>query len=92
MTTMKNIIDRESLILRLNKMDIKVVGTTEDFNGSKGGIWISAEEPQNTHFFDYYAMGRTYDCGVRTSLVELLDKLGWYAEWEDAGTIMLWKS
>lgn len=88
---MNKTIDRDTLIEGIEKMGIKIVGMTEDFDGSVGGVWISAEEPENIYFFDYYAMGASYDCGVRTSLSELLDKIGWYAEWNDPGTVMLWK-
>ena len=82
---------RETLIKNLEKKGIIVRGTTEEFNNVYGGIWISAEEPDNEFYFDYYAMSSTYDLGVRATLVDFLQKRGWYAEWNDPGTMMLWE-
>ena len=82
---------RETLIKNLEKKGIIVRGTTEEFNNVDGGIWISAEEPDNEFYFDYYAMNRSYELGVRVTLVDFLQKRGWYAEWNDPGTTMLWE-
>lgn len=83
--------DRETVLKNLLYKGIKVVGTTEDFDGSEGGIWLSAEEPQNTFFFDYYTSSRTYELGIRKTFSDQLQSLGWYAEWHDPGTLMLWR-
>jgi len=69
--------------------------TTEAFDGTKGGIWTSGEDhlpAEDGHsLFDYYAENYSmYTIGVHVEIVELLDEQGWYAEWYDAGTIMLW--
>lgn len=82
--------DREKLIKNLERKGLRIVGLSEDFNGDEGGIWLSAEEQENIHFFDYYSMSRTYELGVRKTFSEFLLKRGWFAEWNDPGTIMLW--
>jgi hypothetical protein len=69
--------------------------TTEEFNGSNGGIWTSGEDGLEAKdgfpLFNYYAQGNLYELGVHTEIYEFLEKHGWYAEWYDAGTIMLWQ-
>lgn len=69
--------------------------TTEQFNGNKGGIWTSGEDdlPAKDGFplFNYYGEGKRYELGVHTEIYSFLEKHGWYAEWYDAGTIMLWQ-
>jgi len=84
-------IDREKLITLLENKGIVVRGLSEEFDGMDGGIWISAEEPQNEFYFDYYAMSSSYELGVDKSLDRFLEKRGWYAEWYDPGTIFLWE-
>jgi hypothetical protein len=73
----------------LETKGVKVVGTTEQFrNESEGeGIWINAEE---SNLFDYYSerWGNTF--GVEPKLNEQTEKRGWFYEWYDAGTMMLW--
>jgi len=69
--------------------------TSEDFNGAEGGIWTGGEDhlpAKDGHsLFDYYAEDYArYDIGVHKEIGELLEKQGWYAEWYDAGTVMLW--
>jgi len=69
--------------------------TTEQFSGSKGGIWTSGEDnlpaKDGKSLFDYYADGGKYELGVHKEIGDLLLKHGWYAEWYDCGTIMLWE-
>jgi len=84
-------VDREKLITLLENKGIVVRGLSEEFDGMDGGIWISAEEPQNEFYFDYYAMSSSYELGVDKSLDGFLEKRGWYAEWYDPGTIFLWE-
>ena len=69
--------------------------TTEEFDGCNGGIWTSGEDnlPAKDGFplFDYYGEGNRYELGVHTEIYNFLEKHGWYAEWHDCGTIMLWE-
>jgi hypothetical protein len=68
--------------------------TTEEFDGSKGGIWTSGEDglPAKDGFnlFNYYGEGKRYELGVHTEIGTFLEKHGWFAEWYDCGTVMLW--
>jgi hypothetical protein len=69
--------------------------TTEEFDGGKGGIWTSGEDglagKDGFALFNYYAEGKCYQFGVHTEIYNFLEKHGWYAEWYDCGTIMLYE-
>jgi hypothetical protein len=61
----------------------------------KGGIWLSGENgltnKKGKKLFNYYAEDRkNYELGVLNEIYSFLENRGWYAEWYDAGTIMLW--
>lgn len=92
-------ISREKLIAKLEKAYPDMfLRTTEEFSGSKGGIWTSGEEPPEDKdglpLFDYWAedyQEKYYVFGVRVHLHNFLKRNGWYGEWHDAGTMMLWK-
>jgi hypothetical protein len=84
----------------MNKLEKKYpnlfMRTTEEFNGSEGGIWSSAENGDEAKdgfpLFEYYTENHTrYELGVHNEIYEFLEKYGWYAEWNDPGTIMFWK-
>ena len=67
--------------------------TTEEFDGSKGGVWVSGEDGQSLggkRIFNYYAEGKAYELGVLVKFEQAINKLGWYSEWYDTGTMMLW--
>ncbi len=88
-------ITREKLIAKLKKAYPNMfLKTTEEFDGSEGGIWTSGEESPDDRtglpLFDYYAESESYEFGVRTHFVNFLERQGWFAEWHDAGTMMLW--
>lgn len=86
---------REKLMKQLEtKWKIDFVSTTEDFSGSPGGIWLSGEDSvemkDGSNMFDYYCeRHNTYTFGVHKTMHKWLQDRGWYAEWNDAGTIML---
>jgi hypothetical protein len=86
-------LDREDTIKWIKKyMDF--VRTTEDFNGSQGGIWVSGEdgdEYKGATIYDYYTSGKSYELGVNIKWEKELNKRGWYSEWYDAGTVMIWE-
>jgi hypothetical protein len=86
-------LDRDDMIKWIEKyMDF--VRTTEEFNGSQGGIWVSGEnmdEYKGRVIYDYYSedyKNRTF--GVDNKWEKELNKKGWYSEWHDAGTSMIW--
>jgi len=84
---------------RKNVMDflktrLKFVRTSEQFDGTLGGIWVSAENCETLDgldIFDYYAESSLYEIGVLNKFVKELDKLGWYCEYYDPGTVMIWE-
>ena len=73
--------------------DPQIAGTADEFHGCKEtgrGLWLSGEEGNlidGISAFDYYG----YDGGVNPEMRKWLDERGWYAEWNDAGTVMLVK-
>lgn len=87
---------RSQVIKLLEKKYPKMMlNLSEDFNGTEGGIWTSGEDhlsaKDDYSLFNYYSEDHTrYDLGVHKEIGELLEKHGWYAEWYDAGTVMLW--
>ncbi len=89
---------RNDLILLLTKTYPKMfLRTTEDFDGSKGGIWTSGEDgllgKNGLPLFDYWNQDTKevfYQMGVNKELVNLLDTHGWYCEHYDSGTIMIY--
>ena len=83
---------RERLIHLLRDKGIVVRGNSEEFDITMtNGIWVSAEEEENEFYFNYYGSHATYELGVHRNLDVYLEKRGWYAEWNDPGTIFLWE-
>ena len=86
-------LDREDMMAWIAK-SMDFVSTTEEFNGSKGGIWVSGEngdEYKGRVIYAYYSedyKNRTF--GVDNRWEKELNKRGWYSEWHDAGTSMIW--
>jgi len=67
--------------------------TTEEFDNSTGGIWVSGEDGQSIggkRIYSYYSEGKAYEFGVLVRYEKAINKLGWYSEWYDAGTVMIW--
>lgn len=88
------VIDRDEMIKWIQQY-MKLVKTTEEFDGSAGGIWVSGENMdlfKGKRIYDYYNETRAYDLGVLSSWEKELDKRGWYSEWYDAGTVMIWQN
>jgi hypothetical protein len=85
--------DRKAMMKWIEKY-INSVKTTEEFNGSEGGIWVSGEDPsykyKGMRIYDYYVNSKSYELGVLASWEKELNKRGWYSEWYDAGTVMIW--
>lgn len=76
----------------LKAKGVKVNGLASEFFSEpidNEGLWISGEGCPT--LFNYYSE-RWYDSfGVEPKLNEFVEDNGWYFEWYDAGTIMLWK-
>lgn len=90
---------RDDLITELEKRYPKqTFRTSEEFNGSEGGVWTSGEDCGQLHaglpLFNYYSQdggSESYVFGIRTFLHEWLEENGWYCEWYDAGTIIIYE-
>jgi hypothetical protein len=77
--------DRETVIDMLKDFGAHVCGTTEEFDGREGGVWASGERGDA---FDYYGYADTL--GVRPDLCAALERAGWFAEFYDGGTVMVY--
>jgi len=73
---------------------MKFVKTSKEFNGDDGGIWVSGENEdryKGKQIYDYYVQDpKNYELGVLKDWEKELNKRGWYSEWYDAGTVMIW--
>jgi len=92
-------LNRDQLIELLEKKYSKLKPrTTEEFDGSPDGIWIAGDDSSITakdgkRLFDYHTQDRTelkYIMGVHKEFNQVLANAGWYGEWYDAGTLMVW--
>ncbi len=85
---------REELMTFLKEYIKSGVRTTEEFSSnSKGGVWVSGEdmsEYQGDVIYDYYAESSLYEFGVLVEFESILQQHGWYSEWYDAGTVMIY--
>lgn len=85
-------LDRDEMMKFIDK-HMRIAGTSEEFNGSEGGIWVSGEDTyefKGKVIYDYYAEGSGYELGVNVKWEKELNKRGWYSEWYDAGTVQIW--
>jgi len=86
-------LDRDQMIEWLEK-NLEFVSTSEDFDGSQGGIWVSGEngdQYKGKRIYDYYSEDyKNREFGVLNTWEKELNKMGWYSEWYDAGTVMIW--
>lgn len=89
----KTLTREELMDLLENKYKIKTVRTSEEFNGQTEGIWVAGdneEELSGNKMFDYYNRSAKYTNGVLKQLRTAVEKTGWWFEWNDPGTIMIW--
>ena len=73
---------------------LKLVRTSEEFDGTEGGVWTSAENGEKfsgSQIFDYYSESSKYEFGVLNKFAKVLSKMGWYCEFYDPGTVMIWE-
>ena len=74
---------------------LKFVKTSEEFDGTEGGLWASAEDGdmyKGKRIYDYYAENhKSYTFGVLNVWEKELNKRGYYSEYYDAGTVMIWE-
>jgi len=78
-------------------INAQIAGTSDEFHGwteTHVGLWLSGEEGNlfdGLEAFNYWAESDLWDGGVLKGMRDWLDDRGWWAEWNDAGTIMLYK-
>ena len=86
-------VDRDEMMKWIKK-SMDFVGTSEDFNGSQGGIHVSGEahdEYKGAIIYSYYSEDyKNREFGVWNKWEKELNKRGWYSEWYDAGTVCIW--
>jgi hypothetical protein len=83
----------KAMMAALEGKGVHVCGTTDQFYGSKNdnnGIWVAADS--NPELFDYYNSEWLDTFGVNPSINKLVEDNGWYFEWYDPGTMMVWKN
>ena len=95
-------LSREDLVSEIKaEYNVSFIKTTEEFGTNPGGLWMSAEDPRQVGkndfpLFDYYSdefdpKEKTYTMGVLKEFEKFLADRGWYAEFYDGGTVMLWE-
>ena len=73
--------EREALMEHLKKINVSVVGTSEEFAPHyKGGIWVCMESGSLSN----------YRPGYENAIDDMLTKRGWLLENVDAGTAIIW--
>lgn len=89
---------REKMMeILMTKYKFSHVRTSEDFYGEEEGkgIWMSAENGEQfygKYIFDYWTNDhKNYDIGVLKKFAIQIEKLGWYCEWYDCGTMMIYE-
>ena len=86
---------RKSLRKMMNDIEahgINVCGTASDFYGRQvenEGIWIAADS--HPDFFQYDSRLWINTFGIEPKLNQMIEESGWYFEWYDPGTMMLWR-
>ena len=84
---------RNAFRKKLEAMGVQVNGTTEEFSGSKGGLWLSAEEGDafNDGAWEFDPKEEKYTMGIRNDVMELGRDHGWFFEFDDPGTVMAYE-
>ena len=83
----------EEMMELLTQEGVNVVGTTDDFYSSENenvGIWVAADHTPSLFNYDSSEWLDTF--GVKPSLYKVVEDNGWYFEWYDPGTMMVWVS
>ena len=84
----------KAMMTALKEKGVKVSGTASEFYGAKAasndGIWVAAEYTPS--LFNYYSEDWGDTFGVEPKLNQLAEDSGWYFEWYDAGTMMVWEA
>lgn len=95
--TMKSITREDMMAKIASKYPKLSLRTTEEFDGGQKGIWIAGTESGITakdgfKLFDSWVEDykeTRYVLGVHKEFGNLVEANGWYCEWYDAGTMMV---
>tara|TARA_R100000654_G_scaffold55736_2_gene82066 strand:+ start:724 stop:999 length:276 start_codon:yes stop_codon:yes gene_type:complete len=86
--------NREQMMDWIGKY-MRFVRESEHYSGSQGGIWVSGEDVdeyiKGKKIYDYYSSDKDRQLGVCSKWEAQLNKRGWFSEWYDCGTVMIWK-
>jgi hypothetical protein len=86
-------LDRDEMMDWLDQT-LSFTRTSEEFDGAEGGIWTTGEngeEWKGKVIYDYYSEDyKNREFGVLNKWEKELNKRGWYSEWYDPGTVMIW--
>ena len=83
----------KAMMAALEKKGVHVVGTASEFYSAKtsnDGIWVAADSTPD--LLDYWSSQWVNTFGVKPSIDKLVEDSGWYFEWHDPGTMMVWKN
>lgn len=79
-------ITRESLVKKLERLNVKVHGMSEDFNGDLGGIWVSLEYGKLS---EYNTLSEKF---YNSEINNVIKKSGYFLENYDGGTALIFKA
>ena len=89
--------ERRQLMDALEKEYGLKARTTEEVGTGHGGVWLSGEsgvpmDRDGLPMFDYYLDMDPYEFGVHPDFLEFVGEYGFFPEWNDPGTLMLWEA
>ena len=91
----KNLTREELVKILQTKYALNFTKDSEEFNGEEGGIWLGDPEGKvmpdgKTEMFNYYHGGSKFPQGINKTFAAFLAKCGWYGEFYDPGTVLLY--
>jgi len=93
----KNLTREELIKILQTKYALNFTKNSEEFDGEEGGIWLGGSEglvmpDGKTEMFNYYHGGSKFPQGINKDFANFLAKRGWYGQFADPGTVLLWPS
>ena len=93
----KNLTREELVKILQTKYSLNFTKNSEEFDGEEGGIWLGGSEGKvmpdgKTEMFNYYHGGSKFPQGINKDFANFLAKRGWYGQFADPGTVLLWPS
>ena len=91
----KNLTREELVKILQTKYALNFTKDSEEFDGEEGGIWLGGSEglvmpDGKTEMFNYYHGGSKFPQGINKDFANFLAKRGWYGQFADPGTVLLW--